>query len=313
MKIVVAGSSGLIGSALVSSLRSAGHEVLRLVRSRHSGDRDSLLWDPNQEQLDAAAVEGTDAVVNLAGEPLIGRWTLDKKNRIRASRIHGTRLLCQTLMGLSRKPQIVISASAVGYYGDRGDELLEESSPPGSGFLASVCREWEETADAARKGGIRVVHPRFGIVLSASGGALAQSLLPFWMGLGGVLGGGRQYWSWIALDDVVAILQRFLEDPSFDGPVNVTSPQPATNRQFTEALARALGRPARLAVPAFALRLALGPMADEVLLASARVVPAKLLAAGYAFKHASLDDALAWCLSERQTVAPVVQKRQTAT
>ncbi len=298
MKIAVTGSSGLIGSALVASLRSAGHDVLCLVRSASSPGPASSVWHPERDQIDAAALDGVDAAVNLAGEPLVGRWTTGKQDRIRQSRLQGTQLLCRTLATLPRKPKLIISASAVGYYGSRGDEPLREDSPPGSGFLASVCRQWEEAADPARQQGIRVVHPRLGIVLSARGGALAQSLGPFRFGLGGRLGTGTQYWSWITLDDVVAVFHRFLDDVSLEGPTNVVTPEPVTNRQFTATLGRVLHRPTAMSVPAFALRLALGTMADEVILASARVVPQKLLNAGHTFEHATLEPALRHCLGK---------------
>jgi uncharacterized protein (TIGR01777 family) len=293
MDILVTGSSGLIGSALTGRLGAAGHEVTRLVRSSGAVQQGRIQWDPAAERLDAESLEGFDAVVHLAGESVAtGRWTAAKKERIRSSRVQGTRLLAQTLARLGRPPGVLVSASAVGYYGDRGDESLDEQSAPGSGFLAEVCQEWEAAADPAREAGIRVVHPRIGLVLSASGGALAKMLPLFRLGLGGPLGSGRQYVSWITLDDLVAAICHSISTDSPSGPVNAVAPEPATNRQFTRALGRALRRPARLPAPAFALRAMLGPMADELLLSSTRVIPRRLTASGFAFGDLQLEEAL---------------------
>lgn len=300
MKIVITGSSGLIGSAVVPRLRSAGHQVLRLVRSSPGNDPEAMVWNPERGELNAQSLEGIDGVLHLAGEPLDGRWTSEKKNRILESRVQSTQLLCRTLAKLAQRPQVVVSASAVGYYGNRGDERLDENSPPGTGFLATVCQQWEKAAEPARQHGIRVVHPRLAIVLSAKGGALGRSLPPFRMGMGGILGSGRQYWSWILLEDAVALLQQFLEEPFWEGPVNVATPEPATNQEFTRTLSRVLQRPAPLKVPAFALRMLMGSMADELILASARVEPAKLKASGYAFQHTDLEDALRHCIAGEQ-------------
>jgi uncharacterized protein (TIGR01777 family) len=292
MHIVVTGASGLIGSALLPRLSADGHRVTRLVRSQPAPGEAAIRWDPEAGSLDAKSLEGIDAAVHLAGENIAARWTAEKKRRIRDSRVNGTRLLSDTLARLERPPQALVCASAIGYYGDRGDELLSEESPPGRGFLAEVCQAWEAAADAARHKGIRVVHLRFGVVLSPAGGALAKMLPPFRLGLGGPLGSGRQYMSWIAIDDAVGAIQHALATEALQGPANAAAPNPVRNREFTRALARVLRRPALVPMPAFAARLLFGEMADELLLASARVQPAKLLATGYTFRYPELEGAL---------------------
>ncbi len=298
MKLIVTGSSGLVGSALLPALSESGHEVTRLVRDP-SATGSVIQWDPALENIDRAHLEGFDGVVHLAGESIAsGRWTKAKKQRIRDSRVKGTRLLAKALANLEKPPKVLVCASAVGYYGDRGDEVLDEQSPAGNSFLADVCKEWEEAAAAARDKGIRVVHLRIGIVLSRDGGALQKMLLPFKIGAGGVVGNGSQYWSWIALDDVVGAIQHALTDDSLSGPVNCVAPDPPTNREFTKALGRVLNRPTVLPVPAFGARLLLGEMGTELLLASTRVVPKKLQAAGYPFRHAGLEDALRHALGK---------------
>ena len=300
MRVLVTGASGLIGSAQRGKLTDAGHEVTRLARSSGAAEAGQIRWDPAVGEFDAESLEGFDAVVHLAGENLAtGRWTAAKRERIRSSRVQGTQLLAQALARLSRPPEVLVSASAVGYYGNRGDESLDEQSPPGSGFLAEVCRQWEAAADPAREAGIRVVHPRIGLVLSASGGALAKMLPMFRLGLGGALGSGRQYVSWITLDDLVAVICHLIATDSLSGPVNAVAPAAATNRQLTRALGRALRRPARLPAPAFALRAMLGPMADELLLASTRVIPRRLIDSGFAFGDPDLDRALRRVLASR--------------
>jgi uncharacterized protein len=297
MKIVVTGATGLVGSALVPSLVADGHSVVRLVRKQPgagggAGVTDAV-WRPDRGEIDEAALAGCDAAVHLAGENISeGRWTDEKKRRIIESRSKGTRLVSETLARLNPRPRVLVSASATGFYGDRGEEVLTEESTSGKNFVAEVCREWEAATEAARAAGVRTVMLRFGIVLAREGGALAKMATPVKLGVGGKLGSGRQYYSWITIDDAVAAIRRALTDESLSGPVNLVSPQPVTNAEFTQALGRALGRPTLFAVPAFAARLAFGEMADELLLASARVEPARLKAAGFEFKHPTLDAAL---------------------
>jgi len=289
MRILVSGSSGLIGSELVPSLGVAQHEVSRLAREK-AGKTD-VPWSP-ERQLSPKLVEGFDAVVHLAGETIAGRWTREKKLAIRNSRIQGTRTLVEALANTSRKPRVLITASAIGYYGDRGDELLREGSLPGRGFLPEVCKEWEAATQPAAQAGIRCVQMRFGVVLSGRGGALRKMLPPFRLCLGGVIGSGRQYWSWISLSDVVSAIHHVLRMESVQGPVNLVAPEAATNAEFTHALSRVLGRPALLPMPAFVARSLFGEMADELLLASQRVEPVKLLASGYHYHQTDLRGAI---------------------
>jgi uncharacterized protein len=293
MKILVTGSSGLIGSALVPVLSAGSHQVTRLARPKTRPGADQVVWDPDAGRLDPATVDGFDAVVHLAGENIASRrWTIEQKRRLHQSRVKSTRLLAETLAQLSHPPRTLVCASAIGYYGDRGDELLSEESPPGSGFLPGICREWEEAADLAAGRGIRIVRLRLGAILSVAGGALARMLPPFKAGLSGVIGSGHQYMSWIAIDDVSGVIQHALANESLSGPVNAVAPQPVTNREFTKTLGRVLGRPTLLAVPSFALRIAVGEMADALLLASTRAVPARLQSSGYTFRYPELEGAL---------------------
>jgi hypothetical protein len=295
MKILVSGSSGLMGSALVHQLESSGNEVGRLVRTLSATRALDVRWQPG-ELLDPELVSGFDAVVHLAGRNLAGRWSSQTKREIRESRLLGTATISHAAAVAFRaggKPSLLVSASAVGYYGSRGSELLTESSAGGAGFLAGLCREWEAAASPAAEAGVRLVLPRLGVVLSSQGGAMARMLPIFRLGLGGRLGSGRQYWSWIALQDVVAGIEFAIANPALAGAVNLTSPNPVTNAEFTATLGRALRRPAIFPVPGLALRLALGEMADEALLASQRVQPEKLLKAGFRFAHPELDEALA--------------------
>ncbi len=293
MKILVSGASGLVGSALVPALIAGGHSVVRLVRSAPKNGADEVMWDPAAGTLDASSVEGVNAAVHLSGENIgEGRWTPRKKTIIRDSRVKSTRLLAETLARLGRPPGVLVCASAVGYYGDRGEEVLREESPAGTGFLADTCREWESAAEPAVQKGIRVVHLRSGIVLSPKGGALAKMLPPFKMGLGGKLGSGRQYMSWISLDDMIGVIIHGIETEALSGPVNVVAPQSVTNLEFTKTLGQVLSRPTPFALPAFMVRLAFGEMADAALLASTRVVPARLQNSGYAFLHPELKGAL---------------------
>lgn len=296
--VAVSGASGLIGAALVADLERSGVTVLRLSR-QSTPDASSVAWDPARGLLQSERVEGVGAVVHLAGESIgNSRWTAEKKRRIRDSRVEGTRQLCRSLTALNSPPRVLVCASAIGFYGDRGDELLDESSPPGTGFLPEVCREWEEAAQTAADAGTRVVQTRFGVVLSRHGGALQKMLPPFRLGAGGRIGSGRQYWSWVALPDVVGAVRHAIDVASLSGPLNVVAPHPVTNAEFTKVLARLLHRPALFPVPAAAARLALGEMADDLLLASARVVPRKLESSGYTFRYPALEEALRHALSE---------------
>ena len=296
MRVLVSGARGLIGSALLSWLRTRGHETS--VLSRHAMGPGEVGWDPSGGRLEARVIEGFDAVVHLAGEPIAARWTPVRKALIRESRVAGTRLLAERLADLERPPRVLVSVSAIGFYGDRGDEVLDEASPPGVGFLPAVCRAWEDAAAPAAACGIRVVHPRLGLVLTTRGGALARLLPPFRLGLGGPLGDGRAWWSWVVLEDVIAVLERALVDDGLSGPVNVVAPGAVTNRAFSRALGRVLGRPAFLPVPALVLRALFGEMADGAMLASARVAPARLQVAGHSFRFPGLEAALRHLLAD---------------
>lgn len=292
MNILVTGSTGLVGSALVPFLTTGGHRVLRLVRGTPRND-DEIAWNPEKGEIDLAKLEGLDAVVHLAGENIAtGRWTAAKKARIHDSRVNGTRLLSEALSKLSRKPRVLVCASAIGFYGDRGDDVMIENSEPGSSFLCNVCRDWEAATEPARQAGIRVVNLRIGVVLTPRGGALEKMLLPFKLCAGGVVGGGKQFWSWIALDDLVGAIHHAITHDELSGPVNAVSPEPVTNHDFTKTLGRVLGRPTVVPMPAFAVRLLLGEMGEELLLASTRVVPSRLQATGYQFRCPTLDGAL---------------------
>jgi hypothetical protein len=329
MRILVSGASGLVGSALIRLLAppaeetgtgegAAGSplsfrerarvrgiadivddsalfhsvEVFRLVRREPKPDAGEIRWDPAAGTIASDEIEGLDAVVHLAGESIAAsRWTPEKKARIRSSRVAGTQLLARTLARLARPPKVLVSVSAVGFYGDRGDEELDEASSPGSGFLAGVCRDWEAATEPAAQAGIRVVLARLGVVLAREGGALARLIPLFRLGLGGRLGSGRQYMSWITLDDAVGAIRFLLENESLCGPVNVVSPHPITNREFTRTLGRVLHRPTLFPAPSFALRIALGEMADEMLLSGARVLSKKLSDAGYKFRDPELEGA----------------------
>lgn len=286
MKVVVGGASGLIGSALVPSLRDRGHDVVRLVR-REPSAADEIRWDPAAGELDRSALQGVDAIVNLSGEYMGQRWTDTRKREILDSRVRSTELLATAAAGLDPTPALVV-ASAVGYYGNRGDEILTEESSAGTGFLTDVVVAWESAADPAREAGGRVAHLRQGIVLSRQGGALKQMLLPFKLGVGGRVGSGRQWWSWVGLDDVVAAYVHVLES-DLEGALNVTAPDPVTNEAFTKALGHALRRPTLLPAPGFGIRALFGEMGDAMLLQGQRVLPARLLDSGLAFEAPTID------------------------
>jgi uncharacterized protein (TIGR01777 family) len=290
--VAVTGASGLVGSRLCAFLTTGGHRVSRLVR-RPPASLDEVRWDPAAGRADLGALEGADAVVHLAGETIAGgRFTDARKALIRDSRVAGTRTLVEALARLRRPPGVLVSASAIGYYGDRGDTLLDEASAPGEGFLPQVCREWEAAAAAVAGRGVRVVLPRLGIVLSPAGGALAKLLTPFRLGAGGRVGSGRQFMSWIDLDDAIGALHFALGAATLAGPVNLVAPAPVTNAEFARALGRVLGRPARVPFPAPAVRLLLGEMGEALLLASQRVRPRRLEEAGFGFRHSTLEAAL---------------------
>lgn len=292
MRILLSGASGFIGSALRRVLEQEGHEVSALSRSAPANSS-AVQWDPDSGELDPVALEGWDAVVHLAGEGIGDRrWNEAHKRRVRDSRIKGTTLLSRTLAKLDRPPAVLLSASAIGYYGDRGDEALTENAPAGGGFLAGVVQAWEESTAPARDSGIRVVTMRSGLVLDGGGGVLKRQLIPFRLGIGGRLGAGRQYWSWITLEDEVRAMQHLL-DADVSGAVNLTAPTPVTNAEFTAVLGRVLSRPAFLSVPPVALEVVLGKeMATEMLFFSQRVVPSKLEGSGFRFRHPELESAL---------------------
>ena len=292
MNVLVTGASGLIGQTLIPFLTAGGYGVSRLVRSKPQGGAAEVYWNPAGGDIDEPKLEGFDAVIHLAGEPITGRWDAAKKRAIRESRIKSTRLLCETMARLSSRPRVLVAASASGYYGDRGDEVLREESTAGSSFLSQVCQEWEAATKPAAESGVRVVHLRFGFVLSLAGGGLAKMLPAFKMGVGGKIGSGKQYMSWIGIDDLVQIILFATTADTLRDPVNVVAPHPVTNLEFTKTLGRVLGRPAIFPMPAFAVRLAFGEMGKELLLASARIEPARLLSAGYQFRFPELEGAL---------------------
>lgn len=303
MRILITGASGLLGSTLQPLFKSGGHEVVRMGREK-THLPDVITWNPAKEELDRTKFDNFDAVVHLAGESIAGaRWNEDVKERIRSSRVRGTRFLCEELCKLKKKPEVLICASAIGYYGSRGNEELTEQSAAGTSFLAEVCKEWEAAAQSARDAGIRVVNLRFGMILSAKEGALAKMLLPFKLGAGGMVGDGKQYWSWVSVDDAANICFFAINTKELSGPVNTVAPHSVTNLEFTKTLGRVLSRPTIVPMPAFAAKLALGEMADELLLASARVVPRALEQAKYAFQHPTLETALRALLGKARTAA----------
>jgi len=292
MKILISGSHGLVGTALIKALETDGHEIFRLVRHYPNSEAE-IEWSPDRYSIQLARIEGFEAVVNLAGESIAeGRWTDEKKRRIRESRVKGTKLLGDALANLTKPPQTFICASAIGYYGNRGDETLTESSAPGDDFLAEVCVDWEKATALATEKGIRVVNARFGVILDAHGGALAKMLPPFRMGIGGKIGSGKQWMSWIALDDVVGGLKFALANETLRGAVNFVAPNPVTNSEFTRTLGRALSRPTLFPIPAFGVRLLFGEMGEALLLGGQRVEPERLKSSGYPFQYSQLESAL---------------------
>jgi len=293
MRVLMTGASGLVGTALAVELRMAGATVNRFVRPGTTAAAGDVTWNPETGEMDLAAAEGADVVVNLAGASIGGgRWTAKRKALLRSSRVDLTERLVAGLGRLKKPPAVLLSASAIGYYGDRGEESLTETSPSGQGFLATISKDWETAAMKAEQFGMRTVIARFGIVLAKNGGALPQMLTPFKMGVGGRIGSGKQWMSWVALDDVVGAIRSAIADANMRGPVNIVAPNPARNADFTRTLARVLRRPAIFPAPAFALRLMLGEMADALLLSSQRVVPEKLTAGGFRFQFANLQAAL---------------------
>jgi uncharacterized protein len=292
MKVLVSGAKGLVGDALTKSLIKDGDQIVSLVR-RATSSESEIEWHPNQAELDISKLEGFDVVVHLAGESIAsGRWTDEKKQKIVDSRVKGTTLLSEKLAQLSNPPSTFISASAIGYYGNRGDELLTEQSSAGNDFLSGVCTAWEKATSAAETKGIRTIHARFGIILDTEGGALKQMLMPFRMGVGGKIGDGKQWMSWIALDDVIRGLKYLIDKPSVKGAVNFVAPHPVTNAEFTKVLGQAVSRPTIFPMPAFAARLAFGEMADALLLSSAKVQPKVLREHGFEFEFPTLQGAL---------------------
>ncbi|MGA6153500.1 TIGR01777 family oxidoreductase [Stenotrophomonas sp. NPDC087984] len=291
MRIAVTGSSGLIGTALVRSLREDGHQVVRLVR-RPPRAEDEVEWDPRREWVDTKGLMGCAAVVHLAGAGVGDRrWTDAYKKEIRDSRVLGTAALAEAIASLDTPPRVLVSGSAVGFYGDTGERAVDESAPPGHGFLPDLCQDWEEAAAAAQEAGVRTVFTRTGLVISSEGGAWGRLFPLFKLGLGGRMGSGRQYWSFIALRDHIAALRHILDTPELTGPVNLTAPAPATNREITAAMGRVLRRPTLFTVPAPALRIALGEMSGDVL-GSVRAIPRRLLDSGFTFTHPHVDDAI---------------------
>lgn len=298
MKILIAGASGLVGSALTLFLIRRGHKVSKLVRKTPSQPYE-IYWDPAQQKINPSDIEGFDAIVNLAGDPIAeGRWTAAKKQRILESRIQSTKLLVDTIGKLTQKPKVLVNASAIGFYGNSGDAIVTETSKPGTDFLADVCQQWEKTADSVEAFGVRLVKLRTGVVLSNEGGALKKMALPFKLCLGGVIGSGKQYMSWIMIEDMLAIIEEAISNQKYSGAINVVSDDPVTNKEFTKALGSVLNRPTILPLPAFAARLAFGEVADALLLSSCRVKPQKLQGYGYKFLFPKLHEALGYLLKQ---------------
>lgn len=292
MNILVSGASGFIGTALVAGLRSDGHRVRVLTRSREAAGPEAPYWNPTAGELDRAAFAGVDAVINLSGSTIATRWNAEKKHEIRESRVRGTALIAETLASLPSAPRVFISASAIGVYGNRGDEPITETASPGTDFLAGVCLAWEAAALPAARAGIRVVHPRFGLVLSPAGGVLKQALPPFRAGIGGPLGSGKQWWSWIVLHDAVSAVRHALFAEPLAGPVNIVAPGAVPNAEFAKTLGTVLGRPAAVPVPALALKLLFGEAAEGAILTGVHALPSALEQSGFTFAHPDLEPAL---------------------
>lgn len=299
LSVFVTGSSGLVGKRLCVALQDDGHQVKRVVRSTKQDGPRAVVWNPSADEIDPTIFNGADAVVHLAGESIADkRWSTAQKKVILDSRAKSTRNLAEALAALDNPPKTLVCASAIGFYGSRGDEQLTEESETGDGFLAEVCRAWEDACQPARDAGIRVVNIRIGMVVARDGGALAKMLTPFKMGAGGILGSGKQYMSWIEVDDLVRLIEYTITEESLDGPVNAVAPKPITNFEFTKALGRVLGRPTIFPMPAFAARLAFGEMADELLLSSARVFPKRATDAGFVFARPEIESALRYVLKK---------------
>ena len=299
MKILISGSSGLIGTHLSAFLSRRGYKIFRLIRGRNNILENDVWWDPGEDELDPARLEGYHAVIHLAGENIAsGRWTRRKKQRIKESRVHSTQLLASTMSQMKLPPHTLICASATGYYGDRGSEELKENERAGKGFLADVVCEWEAATEPARMAGIRVINCRFGVILTTAGGVLGRTLPLFRYGLGGRIGNGKQYMSWITLDDVLPVVDYILQNKQITGPVNVVAPESVTNAEFTKVLARVLERPGFMSIPGMIIKAVLGEMGDELLLTSTRAIPAVLIDHGYPFIHPLLKPALESILSK---------------
>ena len=294
--VLITGAAGFVGTYLTEFLIDRGYDVIILSRSAKGNKGNVAYWNPERGEIDIDALQDLDAAVHLAAENIAGRWTDHKKTRIDNSRVLGTKLLSESLASLNKKPEVLISASAIGIYGNRGDEILTEASSHGQGFLADVGVKWEEATKIAKEAGIRACNVRIGLVLGKDGGALKKMLMPFKLGLGGKIGDGKQYWSWIAIDDLIEIIYYLLKNKNLEGPVNAVSPNPVTNSEFTRALGQVLNRPTLIPLPAFAARGLLGEMADETMLSSTRVIPQKLLDAGFKFKYMDLKNALSGIL-----------------